>query len=118
MPGAFCTPILARKGQQPSGLPLWAMLSCAASERPDLAWNARDLSAAEPSANHGSYVRDPGAFGFLDSHAKAAGITSVPLLVPCHFGNGLEEQQFGQVGHVITSYLCSTMPACASELCF
>ena len=96
VPGGFCSPILAGKSQHLSGLPLWAMLSCAASERPDLAWVGIDSSLARPWASHAPYAEKHDASGFFDSHAKAGRLTSAPVLVPCHLNNG-QEQHLGQV---------------------
>ena len=89
LPGAFCVPMLAGRQQLPSGLPLWAMISCAASERPDLPCVGRDCSLAEPWDIHNTEHHD--ASGFLDSLANAGGITSAPLLVPCHLNSGQEQ---------------------------
>lgn len=61
-------------------LPILAMARCVGSERPDLAWCARDTCAAQAP---GSYASDPGyesGPGF-DSEAGRGGVTSRPMLV-------------------------------------
>ncbi|CAL8465604.1 g5140 [Coccomyxa elongata] len=61
-------------------LPILAMARCVGSERPDLAWIARDASAAQAPW---SYASDPGydSLRGFESEAGRGGVTSRPLLV-------------------------------------
>ena len=75
-----CFPLVrasaARRGQ--TGLALHAMLRCAASEQPQISWQARDASAALAGHQSDSAPADSAA-----ELAHCASIVSAPLLVPC-----------------------------------
>ena len=77
MAGHCCTPVTVERHAS-CGLPLWAMLRCAASESPSLAWSARDASPATPAS---LLSPDSALHGGLHGYAEAAGVTAAPLLV-------------------------------------
>ena len=61
-------------------LPILAMARCVGSERPDLAWCARDASAAQAPGTRADNIGYESVPGF-GSEADSGGVTARPVLV-------------------------------------